>query len=939
MSIVRKTAPVAVHELYPSEHRRYRVLDGTWSFVLDPSGTGEQNGLAASCEHYDDTITVPGCLEAQGKGITYAEPERPGWWGTSDKPYLGVSWAAISFDAPGIGPDEELWLHFGGVATEADVYLNGEKLCHHEYAIIPFGLDITHKVKPGVNFLAVRVENTHKYERAPENHNGLGSTALEIMWSGIYRSVELVTMDRRHMERMTLRWNGEELSAVPEWSGPAPENAGLRLKIADMEGRIIDEAETECCESLCWRPEAPRLWNPQDPYLYRFTLEAVDESGRVFDSLSERFGLRVLKMIDGKPAINGIPVYLRGDMVHYHWPVTVSAPVDREDIREKLAHYKEYGLNFLRHHTHFPSPEYMETADELGLLCHNELGLCGGLWGIEEAYRDELWKLAITRDRNHPSAIVWCMGNEKQFPRESVLHFANIARSADPTRFLLSDSPGWIVEEDDSMVRWPVMHEFRMSGGSYLDLRREEKYTTSFQRPWRMMYTRKCLEEQGLLAYAGRFADATAKLQRECRKILLEEVRENSVDVEELFNLHGVDYTGFVMCTFRDTGSFMWGTVDDLYGQKVTPPEVFQETVNDTVLLFGLKWHHRVFKTTEGRPWMPLVFSVSHYGREPVENGKLIYRVVGEGGNVLYSGEKTGLAVPVGTLKCLETAVYIYDNVPDVCQKLTVEAVLSWNGSGGLQSVTNHWNVWLAPAPSLSEEVQQQIAVDVSDPWLYTQLSAAYPRAGTAKHDDCAILVTDRLDEACYGVLRRGGRVLLLGQNHFKAVVTEFGSARSEFDRGTLIADHPLFKRIPHDGWCDVPFAGLISENRALEGNRNAAGCVYELEKGWPEDLEPLIMGIPSYKSEKPAKQAHLLEVMVGDGRLMASPMKFGSPFAQSAFDLFFLDEILQYMAGEEFAPRARMSEEALRSVQTEAPSYLQMSLRDVNVFRSEVRG
>ena len=443
----------------------------------------------------------------------------------------------------------------------------------------------------------------------------------------------------------------------------------------------------------------------------------------------------------------------------------------------------------------------------------------------------------------------------------------------------------------------------------------------------------------GYSPYASRFTASTQKLQRECRKILLEEIRENSVDVEELFNLHGVDYTGFVLCTFRDTGSFMWGTVDDLYREKATSLEMFRETVNDTILLFGLKWHHRVFKTTENRPWLPLVFSVSHYGGAPIENGVLEYSVWSEDGKMLYSGEKSGLSAPMGALKCLETTVYLYNNVPDKYQKLTVGARLRWDENGCMKPASNHWSVWLAPAPSLPEKEQKDLFIDVSDPWLYTQLMATYPAAGNCTRETCQLLITDKLDENTYRFLARGGRVLLLGQNHFKTAVTEFGSARSEFDRGTVIADHPLFRNIPNDGWCDIPFCGLISDNRALEGNRNSVGCVYELEEGWPDDLEPIIMGVPSYKAEAPLKQAHMLEVQVGKGRLLASPMKFGSPHAQSAFDLYFLDEVLKYMVSDDFSPKAVMSERALRKVQTDGPSYLQIAIRDVNVFRSEVRG
>lgn len=910
------------------------ILDGTWRFALDPADEGLSRALHRSEGNYDDTIAVPGCLEAQGKGMTLVPPEQPGWWGTSDKPYFGVSWYQTAFAAPQLAPGKRAHLNFGGVATSCTVYVNGCEIGRNDYAIIPFGFDVTDVLNfGGENVLSVRVCNDHKYERAPMNHNGLGSTALEMMYSGIFRSVELVYCSCCHIQRMNLRWDGQHVSCLTGIFGTLPAGSLLTLTAYDAEG-------TKCAQASCSAAATPRLvmpdahlWSDADPYLYRFTLTLSDGQGNALDSLSERFGLRVLEMRDGKPALNGVPVYLRGDMVHFHWPNTISAPVDRDDIREKLMTYKRYGMNFLRHHTHFPSPEYLEICDEIGLLCHNELGLCGGLWGIEPEHRDKIWRLAILRDRNHPSVVLWCMGNEKQFELDQIRHFTDMALSLDPTRFLLTDSPGWIMEPDGGMVRWPVMHEFRMSGASYIDLDLERKYRGGPLRPWRMQYTKARLDEAGLRRYAPRFTRATQLLQQACRKILLEQIRENSVDVEELFNLHGIDYTGFVLCTFRDSGSFLWGTVDDFFGQKQTASDYFRQYVDDTVLLFGLKWTHRVFLATEGRPWLPIVIGCSHYGKKPVENGVLRCRVRDEQERTLYTCVKSGISVNCGEKKNIETQVYIYDNVPNAFSKLTVEACLCWDGG----ETRNSWNVWLAPAPSLCAEKQAQITVDVQSPWLYSQLKMTYGAIDT--REDGALLITDQFNEKTLDALARGASVLLLGQNHFEARVTEFGSARSEFARGTLIADHPLFDHIANDGWCDIPFAGLISDNRVLEGNRDSSGCVYALGDGWPKELEPIIMGVPSYKDADPKRLAHLFEIRVGAGRLMASTFKFGSPHAQSAFDLFFLDELLQYMLSEKFAPPSQITPEQLIENHMDKPSYLHMALRDVNVFRAERRG
>lgn len=771
------------------------------------------------------------------------------------------------------------------------------------------------------------MENNHRHGTTPTSHHGLGSSTTELKWSGVYRSVEIVQVNEASIDDIYLKWDGAVLSCRYQASAPASYRVRLTARESGTDA-VCYQSEAVLGDHIEMAMPGAKLWDDMEPNLYDITLELLSEAGQPVDSLSERFGLRVFSYEEGRILINGRPVYLRGDMVHFHWPVTVSPPTDREDIRRRLKVYKQFGMNYLRHHTHFPSLEYLDICDELGLLCHNELGFNGGSWPIDAEHRTTIWPLAIRRDRNHPAVMVWCMGNETVLSEEDIALYAPLTFESDDTRFVLSDSPGWLLFQDGRRERFPVLHEYRMSGGSYIDFGIAHKYEGSALRPWRQLFAEKRLKENNLWQYGDKFVYNTQKLQETCRKVLLEQARSSNVDAEETHNLNGIDYTGFVLCTFRDSGSFVWGTVDDFFDPKCTSPEYYRQYVGETVLLYGQRWYNRVFKTDGFRCWMPIVISCSHFGKHPIRNGTLTISLTDSSGKVLFSHKKEGIDAACGQLKNIEAVMNNFaGSFENKYQQLTLSARLEADGI----DVHNSWSVWTAPFVSLSEEDQASIGLDLQDSWLYTQLAGTYPHINTRPLESCRVLITDKLSDTMASFMEAGGRVLLTGNQHFPTRVTEFGAARSEYARGTVIFDHPELKNIPNDGWCDVPFAGLISDNRLLNGNRDLNGCSYILDESWPADLQPIILAVPSCKDEKPQRMAHLFEVAVGSGAMMATTFKFGSPYCKSQFDYFFLDELLQYLCSDQCAPSSRVNSDFILSFRGKTPQKMDLMLRGVN--------
>ncbi len=911
-----KIQPVRVNELVRSKDRDYLDLSGEWEFELDPEDAGEERERFRSPAGLPDRIQVPGCLEAQGKGLRHLPLRRPGWAGTCDLPYRGVSWYQTSFRVPPEMQGKRLQLNFGGVATDCRIWLNGEFLGAHHTAAVPFGFDVSGLVRwDAANRLTVKVENNHDYSSmTPENTHGLGSTTMELRWSGIYRAVELVATDRVWIADLRIVPEAGKFHCDYWLNSTAPVDfIAYQAAVAvsgwsDGTGREGKEGQTgpDGSGRITVELTRPHVWSDADPYLYRVELEVRDAAGVPRDSLVERTGLRSITFDGEHLLLNDIPVYLRGDMVHFHWPDTVCPTTNRDDLRAKLRTYREFGFNFLRHHTHFPSVEYLEVCDELGLLCHNELGVVGGSWRIAPEYRETMWESLIRRDRNHPALIIWCLGNELEASDQQSAAYAGITFGLDQTRLLLSNSPGYFIGRDGSRRRAPIYHELRKAGASYIDTAAKGLYKGAL-RPWRMAYAEERIAASGLSELLPLFVANSQKLQARCRKLVLEQLRLRDDIINDAWNFHGLAFQGYQLCTFRDSGSFTWGVVNDYFQPKNVAPAELRQYNGDSVLLWARKWQDRVFEYGN-RHSIPLTLKCSHYGKEAINGAELSWEIRDEAERIVAGGGRTGLAIARGELRLLATDAY-RPPVQSEPQALKLRARLAWEGG----TLENQWDFWIFPAPTL-EAAPVPVYVYDCDPYLDAALRERYPfiREYRDGLEEAALLVTGSLNEVLLEHLGRGGRALLTGRYSLDGERSEWGAGRSEYPRGTIIADHPLFARFPHRGWCDLPFAGMISDAAELDGLRNDLGVAANLQE-WPPELKPLIMNIPSFKDEHPARLGLLFEAAAGPGKLMVSTLDFGSPYAANPATRYFLDQLLRYLVSDQFRPAARVGLDFLR--------------------------
>ena len=373
----------------------------------------------------------------------------------------GVGWYRKKFTAP--EPAGRTVLQFDGIFQDSTVYLNGEKAGGWAYGYSEFTVDITEKMVKGENVLSIRVDNS----RQPNSRWYTGS--------GIYRNVYLLKLNDVHISQngVYIATNGlydkqtkARLQIRTRVQNEGKENVDVVAEhhVLDAKGREVAvgasavsiEAGAEGHAMEMPMVENPHLWSDVDPYLY--TVETVLLAGsKEVDRIKTRIGIRTAEFdCDKGFLLNGVRVKIKGMCVHHDCGLTGAASY-REIWERRLKRLKDMGCNGIRTAHNPPAVELLDLCDELGFLVMDEAfdeWLLTKHKSIEYGYshnfqygysqffgRDSDADLVtmLHRDRNHPSIVLWSVGNEipEQASVEGVSilrHLQDICHREDPTR-------------------------------------------------------------------------------------------------------------------------------------------------------------------------------------------------------------------------------------------------------------------------------------------------------------------------------------------------------------------------------------------------------------------------------------------------------------------------------------------------------------------------
>jgi len=422
-------------------------LNANWRFHRGDQPGAEQ---AAFDDHGWRTVAVPhdwSIEEIPGQSHPF-DPKAPG--GASIAYTLGgVGWYRLKVDLPRDVRAHAVLLRFDAVYMNSQIWMNGQRAGAHAYGYTSFTLDVSDKVKPGANLIAVRVNNEQPSSRW---YSG----------SGILRPVFLDILDKVHIDS-----DGPTITTPQVAEGRAevraativtnaldrPAQARLISTIVDADGREVRKAETT--RTIAGKGsfgfdqtlmlDGPALWSPDAANLYRLVQE-VSVGGGVVDRRETRFGVRNVTFdAEHGLRINGKRYLLRGGAIHSDNYMLGGVSLPRADER-KLELMKAAGYNAVRSAHNPASQGLLDAADRLGMLVIDE---AFDMWGKPKnphdygAHFEQDWQGDIARmiasGRNHPSVILWSIGNEIPELTTPVGHkeaqaLADLVRKLDPTR-------------------------------------------------------------------------------------------------------------------------------------------------------------------------------------------------------------------------------------------------------------------------------------------------------------------------------------------------------------------------------------------------------------------------------------------------------------------------------------------------------------------------
>ncbi|MEO8090790.1 MAG: glycoside hydrolase family 2 TIM barrel-domain containing protein, partial [Gemmatimonadales bacterium] len=400
----------------PVAAQRQRLsMDPGWRFTLgDPAGAerpsfDDRQWRSLDLPHDWSIEGTPREDAAGGGGMGYF----PG----------GTGWYRKTFGLPAGARGREAWLELDGVYMNSDVWINGVHLGKRPYGYVGFAYDVTAHLAPGLNVVAVRVDNSQQ----PNSRWYSGS--------GIYRHTWLTIVDRLHVGHWGtyVTTPGADSASAEvvvrtrvENDHPAARRGVLRSVVTDSAG--CEVARTETPFSLApgqkldleqqLRVESPQLWSVETPALYSVH-STVREGSRAADTTVTTFGIRSIAYDQDRGfLLNGRRVKMRGVNLH-HEAGGLGAAVPEQVWRRRLEMLKKMGANAVRTAHNPPAPEFLDLCDRLGFLVMAEAFDEWTFGKVPEGYHKYFAEWSerdasdfIRRDRNHPSVVLWSAGNE-----------------------------------------------------------------------------------------------------------------------------------------------------------------------------------------------------------------------------------------------------------------------------------------------------------------------------------------------------------------------------------------------------------------------------------------------------------------------------------------------------------------------------------------------
>ena len=712
-------------------------LAGTWQVRLDPKGLGLSQDWLDPQTRFDQSISLPGTTDQAQLGTpcrTEPEISKAGLAGLTRKfSYIGPAWYRRTIEIPKEWEGKRVTLFLERVIWESKVWLDGKEIGTQNSLSTPHEFDLS-SATPGKHNLLLRIDNRQQFD-VGRAHAYIEDT--QSIWNGVVGKIEL---------RATPSVWIDQVHLIPD-----PTKPSVEIRIGNRTGKIgsgnlllrvsSGNNSSEKSVPVTWDAQGGTIKHPLDfagslsvwsefhPNLHQLSLSL--QSGNDQDTRELSFGLRKIARSSMSITLNDLPVIFRGTHEGCSFPLTGYPPMDVDGWRRIFKILKQWGLNHMRFHSYCPPEACFIAADEEGIYLQPELPLWTGkldaagdekrvTWVREEARR------VIEAYRNHPSMVLFCLGNELQGQFKFLQNLLGDLKKSDPSRlYTMTSNRLWILDApaklgepnmppllDDFLVErafWNKKEKDGMRGQTFFaespntsidfsqtlkrsplplltheigqwnafpNLAEIPKYT-GVLRPINLEAIRDDLKKNGLLSQAAEFTRASGKFCAELYKQELElALRSTPLSGYQLLDLH--DYPG--------QGTAHVGLLDSFWDPKgFADPAPFREACSPIVPLLRLP--KRVYTSDET---LSAKLEFVNFLEKPIANVSPQWEIKTSDGKLIGEGKlgplnlPLGAAIPIGTLTASlssitrPTEATVRVSAPEAC-------------------AMNSWKIWIVP--------------------------------------------------------------------------------------------------------------------------------------------------------------------------------------------------------------------------------------------------
>ncbi len=710
-------------------------------------------------------------------------------------------------------------------------------------------------------------------------------------------------------------------------------------------------------------------WSVENPNLYTFEASIIFENNETED-ISDRFGFRYFDTDKKNIYLNGFPfymrAYIRGAAAHEHQNNCNLS--EYEFYKKNITMAKSYGFNTIRFHSVTPPHECFMAADELGMLIHIEMrkdkvvydNLHEMLYGKNDFVTNEELTNIIDDLYNHPSFMVYCIGNEIREPgkKPRVKEIRDFIKEKDPTRLFLDtcahgeydrdyvdfdvqhmgyffpygknadmfentdnllcfgtvNNREMVKDTENSKIRRGIAFERPLiahevchytSWKDYYALKEKfEKY--GHQAPWWVDEEIKMLEAKGYKENFHETLQITKDFQFRCWKTALEGIRSSNL------------LSGFHMLQFADTDKYensngIVDCFDDVHGISA---EEFRKFNADTVVLAKLP--KRIFTENEIAK-VPVL--ISQYMINPPEKGTFSFKV--EGKKVYNQGTLDN----VDTFKSgLYTICSLELNLPkvDKAEKLVLSCKIDFEDGTKCE---NSWEIWVFP--KANEEICATVKMDED-----------YIKDARKITDDDNFVITDKLDDELFDDLEKGKNVMLIYRTSWTRHLLDKAQAVPQYalravwerykgviwDRGTINGgkdDEELLSKYGFvtDGQINYQYYDLIDDSDKINLDdfpTAVKSIVSGFDKANRDRFDPKKFALPELMYDRTMRHfSYAFEIKVGKGKLLITGFNF-TKIKESPAVASMLDTLISYCKSEDFAPVSEISTEDFKKYLTD---------------------